>query len=269
MKVARSLILGAASLVGLVSSLPTTDSIDRRESSSPSGIKPSFDVSSCSGYKAAGEAKQHKHGFTMPLTLAGEACNAYGVDIHNLTLSVVYEKKHQLHVHIYDTDNNQFQLPLDLIMNRPSSDPTKVKGATTADASDLLFHHTAESSNDDSNNDQSWAFWITRRGKDGNEAESAPIFDTRTENIPTYSEPFNRSAVDTPRNTTAMPNHKLIFENQYLQISSALPTGANLYGLGERYSQGGIGASSWRLNPDEMLQPFFTLDAGDPLTSNM
>ena len=263
MKALRSLFLGAASLCGMAVCLPTAEM-----ASASSGIQPSFDVSSCSGYKAAGRPRQHKHGFTMPLTLKGPACNAYGVDIHNLTLAVVYEKKHQLHVHIYDTDRNQYQLPLDLIMNRPSSNPQsdELEGeAVTAEDSDLRFHHTAEEGYDDSNS-PSWAFWITRANADTN---ADPIFDTRAERIPTYLEPFNTSAVNTERNTTAMPNHNMVFENQYVQISSVLPTNANVYGLGERYSTGGIGASSWRLDPDGLLQPMNTLDAGDPLLSNM
>jgi len=56
----------------------------------------------------------------------------------------------------------------------------------------------------------------------------------------------------------------LVFENQYLQLSSALPHDANIYGLGERISGGGVGDASWRLT-EETLQTFFTLDDPDPL----
>lgn len=218
------------------------------------GVKPSFSTKDCPGYKVAGPKSEHKSGFTVPLTLAGQPCNAYGKDIADLTLAVVYEKTHQLHVHIYDTDRKQYQLPDSLIMQRPSSDPANVTDGTTAQTSDLEFHHE----------ESPFAFWITRKGS------QVALFDTRPANIPTYDQPMNASAhSDTRRNTTAMPNHNLIFENQYLQLSSALPVGANLYGLGERYSEGGIGDAAWRLNPDDMLQPYMTLDAGDPLGSNM
>ncbi|PWN36503.1 Alpha-glucosidase subunit 1 [Meira miltonrushii] len=225
-------------------------------------IKSSYNISSCPGYRIAGDVKESKSGFTVPLSLAGQACNAYGVDVKNLTLAVVYEKVHQLHVHIYDTAKNQYQLPDDLIFNRSSSDPEKVQDGATKESSHLEFHHTAEN---DSNSQDPWAFWITRKGA---AADATPLFDTRPANIPTYDQPFN-ATLSTNRNSTAMPNHNLIFENQYLQLSSALPKDANVYGLGERYSGGGIGDAGWRLNPDEMLQPFFTLDDGDPLESNM
>lgn len=234
-------------------------SIELHSRQSEDVIKPSYNTSSCPGYKIAGEVKESKAGFTVPLSLAGQSCNAYGVDVQNLTLAVVYEKEHQLHVHIYDTAKQQYQLPNDLIFNRSESDPEKVKNAATKETSHLEFHHTAEN---DSNSKDPWAFWITRKGA------QTPLFDTRPANIPTYDQPFNAST-SSNRNSTAMPNHNLIFENQYLQLSSALPKDANIYGLGERYSGGGIGDAGWRLNPDEMLQPFFTLDAGDPLESNM
>lgn len=216
-------------------------------------ISPSFDVTSCPGYQLVGEPNQSQHGFTAQLSLAGQACNAYGVDISNLTLSVVYEKKHQLHVHIYDTDKQQYQLPNGLIYAYPSSNPEEVQDASTADESDLVFHHTAENGTSDG----SWAFWIARK------SSGDVIFDTRPTNIPTYKDGMNNVSADTKRNSTAMPKHEMIFENQYLQLSSALPENANIYGLGE-YVTG-----SFRRDPNETLQPFFTLDAGTPVDSNM
>ncbi|MCO5590269.1 hypothetical protein L7F22_044238 [Adiantum nelumboides] len=249
--------LSLSLLAQIALALPRSIELHSRQSEDV--IKPSYNTSSCPGYKIAGEVKESKAGFTVPLSLAGQSCNAYGVDVQNLTLAVVYEKEHQLHVHIYDTAKQQYQLPNDLIFNRSESDPEKVKNAATKETSHLEFHHTAEN---DSNSKDPWAFWITRKGA------QTPLFDTRPANIPTYDQPFNAST-SSNRNSTAMPNHNLIFENQYLQLSSALPKDANIYGLGERYSGGGIGDAGWRLNPDEMLQPFFTLDAGDPLESNM
>ncbi|KAJ1026727.1 hypothetical protein NDA16_002325 [Ustilago loliicola] len=219
-------------------------------------ISPSFDVTQCPGYQLVGEPHQSQHGFTArlaQLALAGDACHAYGVGIANLTWSVVYEKKHQLHVHIYDTAKHQYQLPNGLIFDRPSDNPDEVDGST-AEESDLVFHHTAENGTQSSNG--SWAFWIARK------SSGDVIFDTRSANIPTYQEGINNVSSDTKRNSTAMPKHEIVFENQYLQLSSALPEDANIYGLGE-YVTG-----SFRRNPDETLQPFFTLDAGTPVDSN-
>lgn len=87
------------------------------------------------------------------------------------------------------------------------------------------------------------------------------IFDTRAARIPTYDQPLN--GTEDKHNSTAMPAHPLVFENQYVQLSSALPADANIYGLGE-YISGGF-----RRNPNNTVQPFFTLDAGDPTDSNM
>ncbi len=232
-----------------------TNILQARADSNTSTIAPSFDVSKCPGYQIVGEPNQSQHGFTAQLALAGEACNAYGVDIANLTLSVVYEKKHQLHVHVYDSDKQQYQLPNGLIFDRPSDSPDEVQDASTADDSDLVFHHTAE--NGTQAEGSAWAFWIAR--KDSGDV----IFDTRPANIPTYDSGINNVSADTKRNSTAMPKHEMVFENQYLQLSSALPEGANIYGLGE-YVTG-----SFRRDPDETLQPFFTLDAGTPVDSNM
>ncbi|SNX84476.1 probable Alpha-glucosidase precursor [Melanopsichium pennsylvanicum] len=223
-------------------------------SSNHKTISPSFDVTKCNGYQLVGEPNESQHGFTASLSLIGTPCHAYGVDIHNLTLSVVYEKKHQLHVHIYDTAKQQYQLPNGLIYSYPSSNPQEVQHGSTAEESDLIFHHTAENR---TATHASWAFWIARK------SSGDVIFDTRPSNIPTYDEGMNNVSADTKRNSTAMPKHELIFENQYLQLSSALPQDANIYGLGE-YVTG-----SFRRDPNQTLQPFFTLDAGTPVDSNM
>ncbi|CAO1619320.1 unnamed protein product [Parajaminaea phylloscopi] len=209
------------------------------------GIRPSFDVASCPGYRLVGQPHDAASGFTASLALAGDACNAFGVDIKNLTLAVVYEKPEQLHVHIYDTAKQQYQLPNGLLFDRPSDDPAQAGMSTAAD-SHLEFHHTGSKA--------PWAFWVTRK------STGDVLFDTRPERIPTYEDGLNET--ETKHNSTAMPAHPLIFENQYLQLSSALPDDAHIYGLGE-YISGGF-----RRNPNATLQPFFTLDAGNPVDSN-
>lgn len=237
----RALALGALN----ARSVPPAISDELAARDNDDLIRPSFNVSACPGYKLVGEPQNATSGFTASLTLAGEACNAFGVDIKNLTLAVVYEKPEQLHVHIYDTAKNQYQLPNGLLFHRPSDDPQR-DGLSSAAASHLEFHHSGSKS--------PWAFWITRK------ATGDVLFDTRAERIPTYQQGFNSS--ETKHNSTAMPAHPLIFENQYLQLSSVLPPNAHLYGLGE-YISGGF-----RRNPNATLQPFFTLDAGNPVDSN-
>lgn len=240
----QGLALGATVATGAPTAV-TKELRVRQDNTTRGGIRPSFDVTSCPGYKLVGEPQTATSGFTASLELAGKACNAFGVDIQNLTLAVVYEKPERLHVHLYDTAKEQYQLPNGLIFDRPGDDPGQ-EGMSSADASHLEFHHTGSKS--------PWAFWITRK------STGDVIFDTRAERIPTYDQGFNET--ETKHNSTALPAHPLIFENQYLQVSSALPENANIYGLGE-YISGGF-----RRNPNATLQPFFTLDAGNPVDSN-
>jgi alpha-glucosidase len=52
---------------------------------------PSTDpLASCPGYKAS-NVKTTSSSLTANLKLAGKACNVYGTDLTDLTLSVVYE----------------------------------------------------------------------------------------------------------------------------------------------------------------------------------
>lgn len=48
------------------------------------------DITTCPGYSAS-NVQQNANGLTADLTLAGEACNAYGTDLPNLTLTVEYQ----------------------------------------------------------------------------------------------------------------------------------------------------------------------------------
>ncbi|KAJ1025292.1 hypothetical protein NDA13_004109 [Ustilago tritici] len=153
-----------------------------------------------------------------------------------------------------DSQLNSRSLVMPVMLTAPSDNPEEIQQGSTAEESDLVFHHTAENATQSSNG--SWAFWIQRK------SSGDVISDTRSQNIPTYEQGINNVSSDTKRNSTAMPKHEMVFENQYLQLSSALPEGANVYGLGE-YVTG-----SFRRNPDETLQPFFTLDAGTPVDSN-
>lgn len=68
------------------SAAPAQDQLALRADSD--AIKPSYNISNCPGYKLGGSITNGTSGFTVPLTLAGDACNAYGVDIQELTLAV-------------------------------------------------------------------------------------------------------------------------------------------------------------------------------------
>ena len=48
------------------------------------------DLSTCPGYTAT-NVKTTSTGLTADLSLAGDACNVYGTDLENLTLTVEYQ----------------------------------------------------------------------------------------------------------------------------------------------------------------------------------
>ena len=114
-------------------------------------------------------------------------------------------------MHIFDTAKKQYQLD-DWILPRPAAE--LVEGYA-AEKSDLEFEY----------NESPFEFWVTRK------SDGEVLFDTRAKNIPTHDEMVDIEGE--PSGYTVMPAHPLIFEDQYLQVSSALPVGANIYGLGE------------------------------------
>ncbi|EIW75706.1 glycoside hydrolase family 31 protein [Coniophora puteana RWD-64-598 SS2] len=205
----------------------------------------SGNVTNCPGYTLQ-NLSHNEHGITASLSLAGDACNAFGKDIANLTIEVVYETESRLHVHIYDTAKNQFTIP-DTVVARPAP-PTQSHTTT----SDLEFSYDASP----------FAFWITRRSQ----PDAMPLFDTRTRSLPATpiaSTPAGGSSVN-------LDGFELVFEDQYLQIASALPKGTNVYGLGEVIASSGfrrdIGA-----DPGEngTLHAFWASDMGDPVDQSM
>lgn len=60
-----------------------------------------------------------------------------------------------------------------------------------------------------------------------------------------------------------MPNHNLIFEPQYIQLSSALPQQANIYGLGEAVTP------NYRRNSSYTRQTNWANDEGTPTDTNI
>ena len=54
-----------------------------------------------------------------------------------------------------------------------------------------------------------------------------------------------------------MPGHPLIFSDQYLQLSTALPENANIYGLGEVIATSGL-----RRDPNGTIATFWNRDSG-------
>ncbi|KAJ7168272.1 putative alpha-glucosidase [Mycena crocata] len=95
------------------------------------GLVASAPVDNCPGYELT-NVSTTSTSLTATLTLAGDACNAYGNDIKDLKLLVEYQTDSRLHVKIYDADEQVYQIP-DQFLSLPSG------GETSAEDSALKF----------------------------------------------------------------------------------------------------------------------------------
>ncbi|RPD56306.1 hypothetical protein L226DRAFT_469159 [Lentinus tigrinus ALCF2SS1-7] len=209
------------------------------------GAAPSLNVSSCPGYTLS-SVDETKNGLRAQLDLAGPACNAFGHDISNLTIEVTYETKTRLHVNIFDSANVQFTIPPDVVALSGAEDDPSLKTN-----SDLQFNYESHP----------FAFWITRRS----EPDAQPLFDTRLESLP----PTPIPPVLPGDNSTALDSFPLIFEDQYLQLTSALPLGANIYGLGEILASSGFRRDVGTGGGVGSLQTMWARDTPDPVDENV
>ncbi|RDX50567.1 hypothetical protein OH76DRAFT_1512787 [Lentinus brumalis] len=205
----------------------------------------SHNVSSCPGYTLS-SLQETDTGLTAQLNLAGDACNAFGHDVANLTLQVTYDTETRLHVNIYDTANSQFTIPSSIIELAPGSNDTSLKNN-----SDLVFNYESSP----------FAFWITRRS----EPDAQPLFDTRISSLPQTPIP----PVRPDDNSTALDAFPLVFEDQYLQLTSALPLDANVYGLGEAVARSGFRRDVGTNGGRGTIQTNWARDDADPEDENM
>ncbi|KAI0830858.1 glycosyl hydrolases family 31-domain-containing protein [Trametes gibbosa] len=205
----------------------------------------SHNVSSCPGYKLTA-LHETKTGLTAKLNLAGPACNAFGRDVTSLTLEVNYDTQTRLHVNIYDTAKSQFTIPESVIELGKASGQASLK-----QKSDLVFNYEASP----------FAFWITRR----DEPHALPLFDTRPSSLP----PTPIPPVIADDNSTALDGFPLVFEDQYLQLTSALPLGTNIYGLGEVVASSGFRRDVGTNGGKGTIQTMWARDIADPVDENV
>lgn len=169
----------------------------------------------------------------------------------------------RLHVNIFDTENSQFRIP-DSVIARPAP-PTE----SFVETSDLVFNVTSDP----------FAFWVTRR----DDANGVPLFDTRLASLPSTPIP----PVIASDNSTALDAFPLVFEDQYLQVpscgpsrpgtnplsvsqlTSALPRGANIYGLGEVLASSGFRRDVGTDGGNGTVQTLWARDVGDPVDENV
>ena len=117
--------------------------------------------------------------------------------------------------------------------------------------SDLEFHYESSP----------FAFWITRRS----EPDAQPLFDTRTSSLPSTPIP----PVIASDSSTALDGFPLVFEDQYLQLTSALPLGANIYGLGEVLASSGFRRDIGTNGGVGTIQTLWARDSPDPIDQNV
>ncbi|OCT51452.1 putative alpha/beta-glucosidase agdC [Cladophialophora carrionii] len=94
-----------------------------------------FAQKTCPGYRAS-NVQQTSNGLVANLNLAGPACNIYGTDLRNLSLTVEYQSASRLHVIIQDLNQTVYQVP-ESVFPRPSA----AEGVTAA-GSQLVFNYT-------------------------------------------------------------------------------------------------------------------------------
>ncbi|KAJ4469268.1 glycoside hydrolase family 31 protein [Lentinula aciculospora] len=201
----------------------------------------SKNVSSCPGYSLH-SLQESEIGLVAQLSLAGVPCNAFGTDFQNLTIQVTYETDSR-QVPYLNSENKQFTIPESVISRPPP--PTD----SFTQSSDLVFNYESSP----------FSFWITRRSH----LDDIPLFDTRISSLPTTP----LTPVITDDNTTALGGFPLVFEDQYLQLTSSLPLDTNIYGLGEV-----IASSGFRRNIASnggSIQTLWARDIADPIDQNM
>ncbi|KAJ7892526.1 hypothetical protein B0H14DRAFT_3427931 [Mycena olivaceomarginata] len=106
-----------------------------------------------------------------------------------------------------------------------------------------------------------FAFWITRRSA----PHTTPLFDTRVSSLP--ETPIN--PVISGDTSTALDGFPLVFEDQYIQLASALPLGANVYGLGEVIASSGIRRDVGTEGGVGAVQTNWAREIEDPIDENM
>ena len=162
-------------------------------------------------------------------------------------------------MNIFDTAKSQFTIPSSVISLSPPSQ-TQTHSRTHS-------IHTNNSHLVINFDTSPFAFWITRRtdASQSPDTSALPLFDTRISSLP--KTPV--SSVNANGTLVDLEGFPLVFEDQYLQVASALPKGTNIYGLGEILSSSGFRRDIGEREGEGTIQAVWARDEASPIDQNM
>ncbi|KAK3678865.1 hypothetical protein LTR78_001318 [Recurvomyces mirabilis] len=172
------------------------------------------DPQRCPGYKASGLTNTSS-GFTADLTIAGADCAAFGNDIADLVLEVVYQTKERLNLKVYpkylsESNITRYTLSPDLVP-QPQWD-----GKTSASSSDLTLKWS---------NDPSFQFEVSRS------SDGEVLFSTYG-NVMVYEDQFIEIKTSMVKNYTiyglAENAHDFLLGDNYTQTFYAVDAGNSI-----------------------------------------
>ena len=158
----------------------------------------------CPGYKLTGVARSNR-GLNATLELAGEPCNVYGTDIVKLTLQVEYQSKDRLNVAIHPAELQPSNYSHYILSEEYASRPKYEGDYTSGDGG-------VPETNVDIDND---------------------LVFTYTSNPFSFAVSRKNHPDDVLFSTTGT---KLVFENQFVEFVTKVPSDQHMYGLGETMS---------------------------------
>ena len=187
---------------------------------------------SCPGYTAQ-NVSQTATGLVAHLKLAGPACDVYGYDLDDLVLQVEYqtsknrnhistnsankEQATRLHVQIYDSAQEVYQVPSTVL------DPPKGSNVTSSQASDLSFSYTSSP----------FSFAVTRKSNNEtifNTQGSDLIFESQYLRLRT-SLPQSPNIYGLGEDTDAFRRNTTNYTRTlWSRDAYEIPAGTNLYG---------------------------------------
>jgi alpha-glucosidase len=195
------------------------------------------------GYKVANPPALSENGMSLDLQLIDPVGPAfYGKDIPQLKVDVSFQTQDRIRVKIYDPNNARWEVPTSLVSD--GEIPANALASGKQKEKHGCPHHKGKKKgkrHHGSGLDLNYRFSYT----------SNP-FGFAVTRVSDGEVLFNSSVIE----------RSLVFEDQYLEISSILPNDPNIYGLGER-------VDSLRLNNSGKIYTMWSSDAGTPVGQNL